>query len=107
MEKSKLGETAGRAELLFGPMLPVLRAERFSPLGKVELAEESGDPDIDGEGIPAPVGVEQHAPGNLGADAGELFQMLRGPLLGHDAGMSKSFGCLARILAVAARCLAR
>lgn len=57
MEKGELGEAAGRAELLFRPLLPILQAKRFSPFGEVELAEEPGDPNIDGKGVPTPVGI--------------------------------------------------
>ena len=107
MEEGELGEAAGRAKLLFRPLLPILQAERFSPLGKVELAEEPRHPDIDGEGVPAGVGIKQHAAGNLGTDAREFLEMLAARSVDQDSGMSKSSGCLARILAVAARCFAR
>lgn len=61
MKQGQLGEAAGGAELLFGPLFPVPEAEGFPALGEVELTEKPGDPDIDGEGVPAGVGVEQHA----------------------------------------------
>ena len=77
-----MGEPAGRAELLFGPFLPVVEAQGFFSFGKVELAEEPGHPDIDGESVPASIGVQQYTSGNLGADAGQLLQMLRGPFRG-------------------------
>ena len=82
MEEGELGKAAGRAELLFRPLLPILQAEGLSPFGKVELTEEPGDPDIDGEGVPTGVGVKQHAPGDLGTDAGEFLKMLRRPFRG-------------------------
>jgi len=82
VEEGELGEAAGRAKLLFRPLLPILQAERFPSFGKIELAKEPGNPDIDGEGVPAGVGVKQHAPRDLGTDAGEFLQMLRGPFRG-------------------------
>jgi len=111
VEKGELGEAAGRAELLFRPVFPILQAERFSPLGKVELEEEPGDPDIDGKGVPAPVGVQQHTAGNLGTNARELLEVLggafRGPgfrdfqkfrLLGEDfGGGGEVFGAIAEL----------
>ena len=111
MKEGELGEAAGGAELLFRPVFPILQAERFSPLGKVELAEEPGDPDIDGKGVPAPVGVQQHAAGNLGTNARELLEVLggafRGPgfrdfqkfrLLGEDfGGGGEVFGAVAEL----------
>lgn len=111
MEEGELGEAAGRAKLLFRPLLPIVQAKRFSPFGKVELAEEPSDPDIDGKGVPAGVGVKQHAPGNLGTNAGEFLQMLRGPfrgpgfrdvqelrLFGEDlGGGSQVFGAVAEL----------
>ena len=111
MEEGELGEAAGRAELLFRPVFPILQPERFSPLGKVELEEEPGDPDIDGKGVPAPVGVQQHTAGNLGTNARELLKVLggafRGPgfrdfqkfrLLGEDfGGGGEVFGTVAEM----------
>jgi len=77
-----LGEPAGRAELLFGPFLPFVEAQGFFSFGKVELAEEPGHPDIDGEGVPAAVGVEEDTTGDFRADPGQPFEVFGGPFRG-------------------------
>jgi hypothetical protein len=111
VKEGELGEAAGGAKLLFRPVLPIRQAERFPPLGEVELAEKAGDPDIDGKSVPAGVGVEQHTAGNFGTDAGELLEVIggtfRGPgirnvqelrLFGEDlGGGGEVFGAVAEL----------
>ena len=82
MKEGELGEAAGPAELLFRPVFPILQTERLSPFGKVELAKEPSDPDIDGKGVPPPVGVQQDATGDFWADSGQVFEVFRGPFRG-------------------------
>ena len=80
-----MGEPAGRSELLFGPFLPVVEAQGFFSFGKVELAEEPGHPDIDGEGVPAAVGIEEDATGDFWADPGQPFEVFGGTFRGPSA----------------------
>ena len=82
VKEGKLGKAAGRPELLGGPFFPVAEAEGFFSFGKVEIAKKPRHPDIDREGVPAAVSIEQHTPRNFGADARELLQMIGRPLRG-------------------------
>ena len=57
MEEEELGKSTVAAKLFLGPKFQVGVSEGFSFFGKVELAEEAIDPDIDWEGVPAPIRV--------------------------------------------------
>ena len=111
MEEGELGQAPGRAKLLQGPFLPILQAKWAAAFGKIELVQEPGHPDIHGEGVPTAVGVQQDAPGDFGADSGQVFEVFRGPfrgpglrdfqkfrLLGEDfGGGGEVFGAIAEL----------
>ena len=78
MEEGKLGEAASRPKLTQGPCFQVRKRERFFSFRKIELAKEPGDPDIDGEGVPPAVGIQEDAAGDFGTDSGQLLEMFGG-----------------------------
>ena len=84
MKEGELGKTAGRTELFFRPGFQLRQAGRAAAPGKIQFPHKAGDPDIDGKGIPSPVGVKQYAAGYFGPHPGQLLQVFRGPLRGPD-----------------------
>jgi hypothetical protein len=57
VEEEELGKSTVAAKLFLGPKFQVGVSEGFSFFGKVELTKKTIDPDIDGEGVPAPIRV--------------------------------------------------
>lgn len=86
MEQRQLGEAAGRPELLFRPSFQFRQGKRAATARKIKFPHEAGNPDIDGEGVPSPVSVEQDTAGDFRTDAGQLFQMFRRPFRGPTGG---------------------
>lgn len=70
VKEEELSESTVRSEMLCGPFFKLGQAKGFPFFGEVELAEETIDPDIDGEGIPTAVGVEQDAARNFRSHPG-------------------------------------
>jgi hypothetical protein len=61
-----------------GPLFQLPWTKGFPASGKVELADQTVDPDIHRKSVPSAISIEKHAPGNLGSHPGELFELLGG-----------------------------
>ncbi len=57
VKEEELSDAAVGAELLVRPGFQVAKAKGLSFFGEVELAKKAIDPNIDGEGVPAPIRV--------------------------------------------------
>jgi len=85
VKEEELGESAVGSEMLCGPFFKLGQAKGFSSFGEIEFSQEAIDPNIDGEGVPTAVGVEQDASRDFGADSWQEFQV-DGGLWGGQGG---------------------
>ena len=58
VKKPELGQSATPTELAVGPCFQFIEPKGFAAPGKVEFADQTVDPYVDGEGVPPAIGVQ-------------------------------------------------
>lgn len=68
VKEEQLRDATMGPELLLRPDFEVGEAKGFSFFGKVKLAKEAINPNVDGKRVPAAIGVKKNAARDFGAD---------------------------------------